>query len=298
MRVAFLGLGAMGEPMAGHVASRHDLTVWNRTAGKAEDFARKHSCRVAPTPRQAAEGAEIVVTCLPSSREVEALLEGPDGLAAGLAPGAILLDCTSGSPAGSARIASRLQAQGVGFADCPVSGGVAGARAGNLMVMAGGDPAVIAQGEPVLRCFGRQVAHMGPVGAGCAMKAVNNMLLAVNMLAFSEGMTALARYGLEPARAVEVLNGASGRSQFSEKAVPDRVLSGTFRPGFRLALLAKDTDIAAELLRDTGVVAPFLLHAQAMLREIAQDAAPDADYLEIVKRAEQRAGVELRARQS
>ena len=139
MRVSFLGLGAIGRPMAAHLAARESLTVWNRTAERARDFADRHEAVVAATPRQAAAAAEVVITCLPTSREVEALLEGPDGLEQGLTPGSLLIDCTSGDPATSRRIAGRLAPRDVSFADAPVSGGVSGAESGTLTVMVGSD---------------------------------------------------------------------------------------------------------------------------------------------------------------
>ena len=121
MKGAFLGLGAIGEPMAARLSSRVDLAVWNRTRMRADTFARTNKARVAATPREAATGTEVVVTCLPTSAEVERLLDGPDGLEAGLGPGTLLLDCTSGDPATSRRIAGRLAGKQVGFADCPVT---------------------------------------------------------------------------------------------------------------------------------------------------------------------------------
>src|SRR5690606_17646420 len=139
MRVGFLGLGAIGTPMAAHVAREHDLAVWNRTAARAHAFAAGHRARVAATPREAAAGAEIIVTCLPTSREVEAAVEGGDGLLAGAEAGAVLVDCTSGDPASSRRLAERLAARGIGFLDAPVSGGTNGAEAGTLTIMVGGD---------------------------------------------------------------------------------------------------------------------------------------------------------------
>jgi len=132
MTVAFLGLGAIGWPMAARVAARFPLTVWNRTGARASALAAEVGARAAATPREAVAGATIVITCLPTSAEVEALLDGPDGLLAGLGRGALLVDCTSGDPASSRRIAGRLDALGFGFIDAPVSGGTNGAESGTL----------------------------------------------------------------------------------------------------------------------------------------------------------------------
>ncbi|MDX2059862.1 MAG: NAD(P)-dependent oxidoreductase, partial [Gemmatimonadales bacterium] len=157
LSVAFLGLGAIGRPMAARVAARHPLVVWNRTAGRAQEFARQTACRVAGSPAEAVREADVVVTCLSTSLDVESLLDGPDGLLAGLRPGTLFLDCTSGDPAGSNRIARRLAERGVAFADCPVSGGTNGAEAGTLTVMVGGDPAVFERARPYLECFGKLI---------------------------------------------------------------------------------------------------------------------------------------------
>src|SRR6185437_13738365 len=139
-QIAFLGLGAIGTPMARHLAQPpFTLTVWNRTRARADEFARSTGARAAATPRDAATGAVFVVTCLPTSREVESLLDGADGLIAGMASGSMLIDCTSGDPATSRRIAARLGERGIGFVDAPVSGGTVGAERGTLTVMCGGD---------------------------------------------------------------------------------------------------------------------------------------------------------------
>jgi len=294
MRVAFLGLGAIGWPMAARLAERHQLTVWNRSPARAAEFVAKHAATVAGTPREAAIGADVVMTCLPTSKDVEGLLNGADGLEAGLERGALLLDCTSGDGATSRRIAERLAVRDVQFADAPVSGGTNGAEAGTLTVMVGGDPAVFARATPVLQSFGSRIVHMGPLGAGNAMKAVNNTLLAVNILALGEGLVALARAGVAPRTAVETLNTSSGRSFVSESLIPDRVLSGRWPPTFRLALLDKDVGICLDLLRELGLAGPLLDRAGELLHEARVSLHPDADYLAPIRLAEERAGVELR----
>ena len=143
-RVAFLGLGAIGAPMARHLARPgHDLVVWNRTASRAEAFVAETPARIATTPADAARDRDIVITCLPVSRDVESLCEGPEGLLATMKAGSVLVDCTSGDPATSRRMAARLAERGVGFLDAPVSGGVVGAVKGELTVMVGGDAALL-----------------------------------------------------------------------------------------------------------------------------------------------------------
>lgn len=292
--VAFLGLGAIGRPMAVRVAARFPLTVWNRTGARAAEFAGTTGARAAATPREAVQGAPIVITCLPTSREVEALLDGPDGMLAGFAPGALLVDCTSGDPASSRRIAARLDSLGFGFLDAPVSGGTNGAEAGTLTVMVGGDAQRFEQAVPVLSAFGSRIVRMGPVGAGHAMKAVNNALLAVNILAVGEGLAALVKAGVTARTALDVLNASSGRSFVSETLVPDRVMTGAFPKTFKLTLLQKDAGIASDLLRDTGVEGPVLDLAHQLYGEARTRLGDAADYLEAIKVIEKQAGVEIR----
>lgn len=294
VRVAFLGLGAIGRPMAVHLARSHQLTVWNRTAERAEAFARETGAAAAASPRQAVAGAEAVLTCLPTSAEVTALLEGPDGVLAGIERGALLLDCTSGDPGGARRIAARLAEAGVAFADCPVSGGTNGAASGTLTIMVGAEPATFARALPVLSCFGKRIEHLGPVGAGSALKAVNNALLAANILAFGEGFTALARAGVPVRKALEVLNASSGRSFVTEALVPDRVLTGAWPNTFRLALLDKDIAIAVRFLESEGVAAPVLHLVGELFHAARAQLGEEADYLEAIRLQERQAGAEIR----
>jgi 3-hydroxyisobutyrate dehydrogenase len=292
--LGFLGLGAIGTPMAAHLARRGELIVWNRTSGRAVEFARRHGAGTAVSPRETASRVEVLITCLPTSREVEGLLDGPDGLLAGLRPGTLFLDCTSGDPATSRRIAARLAERGVAFADAPVSGGTNGAEAGTLTIMVGADDGTFARARPVLEAFGSRIEHVGPVGAGHAMKAVNNALLAVNILAVGEGLAVLAKAGVTPRVAVDVLNQSSGRSFVSQSLVPERVLTGLWPRTFRLALLDKDVGIARELLRETGVEAPMLGLTGELLTGARSALGEEADYLEAIRLVEAQAGVELR----
>lgn len=295
MKIAFLGLGALGAPIAGRLAAAYPTTVWNRTPARTDAFLAQHSATGAATPRAAASGADAVLTCLPTSREVEALLDGPDGLLAGLRPGALVLDCTSGDPATSRRIAARLAELKVDFADAPVSGGPPAAASGALTVMVGGDAAVFERARAVLAAFGKRIEHVGPVGAGHALKSVNNALLAANILAVAEGLTALVKAGVPAGKAVEVINASSGRSFVSEALVPERVLAGTWPRLFRLALLDKDVGIALGVLDDAGVPGPLLGRVRDLTAQLCTELGEAADYLDPIRRAERRAGVEIRA---
>lgn len=292
--IAFLGLGAIGTPMARHLAiPGFSLAVWNRTPAKSAAFAAAHPSRAASTPADAVRGAAFVVTCLPTSREVEALLDGPDGLLAGLASGTLLIDCTSGDPATSQRIAARCAERGIGFIDAPVSGGVVGAENGKLTIMVGGDAALLDRAMPVLRAMGEKIVHCGAVGAGDALKAVNNALLAVHIWSAAEGLLALSRAGVKPAVALDVINASSGRSNSSMNLFPERVLTRAFPRTFRLALLDKDVMIAAQVARDEKVPSPLIQLTAELFRAAHGALGEEADHVEAVKYLEQMAGGEI-----
>jgi 3-hydroxyisobutyrate dehydrogenase len=292
---AFLGLGAIGAPMAKHLASPDfALAVWNRTSAKAAAFATANSVRHAKTPADAARGADIVITCLPTSLEVASLLDGPDGLLAAMTSGSILVDCTSGDPATSRQTAARLAQKGIGFLDAPVSGGVAGAEAGKLTVMVGGDAAVLARAMPALQAFGEKIVHCGPVGAGHAVKAVNQALLAVHVWSLGEGMLALSKAGVSPQVALDVINASSGRSNTSMNLFPQRVIGRAFPRTFKLALIDKDVRIAAQFLREQNVPSPITQLTAELFAAAHIELGEDADHVEAVKVIERTGGAEIK----
>lgn len=293
MKVAFLGLGAIGAPMARHLAPRYSLSVWNRTAERAAAFARENSCEAATTPADAVRGAAVVITCLPTSREVESLLDGAEGMFEAFDRGATLVDCTSGDPATSRRIARRLAEKEVGFVDAPVSGGVSGAIKGVLTIMCGSDEATMARARPVLEGFGEKIVLCGPVGAGHAVKAVNQAMLGVHIWALSEGLVALQKAGVSAETALDVINASSGRSNTSMNLFPERVVTRAFPRTFKLALMDKDVRIAADFAREYGVSSPLLQLASELLREARRELGEEADHVETVKVLETWSGVTL-----
>jgi 3-hydroxyisobutyrate dehydrogenase len=294
MNPAFLGLGAIGRPMAARVALAFpNLVVWNRTAERAKAFAGEHDVRVAGSPAEAAQDADVVITCLPLSRDVESLLDGPSGLLGSMKRGTTLVDCTSGDPATSRRIAARLSEKGIDYLDAPVSGGVAGAEKGTLTVMVGGDASVFERMQPVFESFGQKIVHCGDIGAGDALKAVNNAMLAVHILSTAEGLATLKKMGVDPKVALDVINTSSGRSNTSMNLFPERVLSRAFPRTFRLALLEKDIGIAAQVARDHKVPAPVTQLAADLFTLARGELGEVADHVEAVRLVEQWAGVEI-----
>ncbi len=295
MKVAFIGLGDIGEPMASHLArDPFDLVVWNRTASKANDFAGKYTARVATTPAEAVRDADVVITCLPSSVEVEAVLHGENGILEALRKGAVLIDCTSGDPPTSRSIAAELGGRGVEFIDAPVSGGVVAAKSGTLTVMWGGEITVFERVRPVIEAFGKKIVHAGPVGAGDALKAVNNALLAVHILSAAEGLAILVKAGVDPKVALEVINASSGRSNSSENLIPQRVLTRAFPRTFRLALLEKDIAIAAVMAEDLHARTPVISLTAERFHEARERLGEQADHVEAVKIVEEENGIEIK----
>jgi 3-hydroxyisobutyrate dehydrogenase len=293
--VAFLGLGAIGRPMAACLAKAPgiSLAVWNRTAAKAATFAAEHGARHALSPADAARGADVVITCLPVSADVESLLDGADGLLAEMSRNTVLVDCTSGDPATSRRIAERLAEKSIGFLDAPVSGGVKGAESGTLTVMVGGDPDLLQRVRPTLDAFAKTIVHCGEVGAGDAVKAVNQALLAIHIWSAGEGLVALAKLGVKPDVALEVINASSGRSNTSMNLFPERVLGRKFPRTFRLALLDKDIDIAAVMARELKVPSPLIQLTADLMRVAHRELGEEADHVEAVKILEDWAGQEI-----
>jgi 3-hydroxyisobutyrate dehydrogenase len=290
-RVGFIGLGAIGTPMAEHVARVFDTVVWNRTRAKAESFAREHGAAAAASPADLVRACEVVITCLPTTREVREVIE-----AAGSAwrPGQLVIDATSGDPAGSRRNAAWLAERGVGFVDAPVSGGTSGAVKGTLTVMLGGEERWVERARTYVAPYAGKVEHVGPVGAGHGLKAVNNALLALNVVAAGEGLAALVKLGVPGRRAVEVLNASSGRSNVTENLIPERVLTGAWPRTFSLALLDKDVGVALEVLRETGVGSEIYQAVKHALEQARARLDPGADHVEAIKVIEERTGARIR----
>lgn len=290
MRVAFLGLGAIGAPMAATLqAGGIDTAVWNRTAAKATAHAAAHGTVVLPN-LDALVDAEVVCSCLPTHVEVAQVVAEA---AQHLRPGTIWLDHTSADPDGAREVAATLGEHGVHYLDAPVSGGTDGAAEGRLTVMVGGDASKLDEVMDVVDVMAARVVPMGPVGAGMAVKAVNNALLAASLWAAGEGLVALKAAGVDPSAALEVINGASGRSFASEQLIGQRVLTREFPRTFALGLLAKDVGLAANLVDSVGQDAPAIAQADVRTRDAASRLGADADHVELVKLIEAAAELEL-----
>jgi len=260
MRVGFIGIGRMGWPMAARLAAAgHELTVHDLDAERGARFVAEHGGRFAPAPDALAQ-CDAVITMLPTGSIVRAVyLQSPRPLAAALAPGTLAIDMSSSEPEGTRRLGAELVPRGIALVDAPVSGGVPGAEAGTLAIMIGGNDAqAIERAKPLLSSMGRRLFETGPLGSGHAMKALNNFCAAAAYAAAAEALIAGRRFGLDPARMVDVLNASTGRTFMSEIALPQQVLTRRFASGFAVGLLAKDVKIAAELADAVRLDAPLM----------------------------------------
>nr|WP_314107474.1 NAD(P)-dependent oxidoreductase [Acinetobacter lwoffii] len=275
--VAFIGLGAMGFRMAAHLPKQFDTVyVWNRSFNKAEQHAAEYGTQ-AVTLEQAVQ-ADVIFSCLPTSADVERLLENLP-----LKSGSVWVDCTSGVPDSAQKLAVQLAEHGVIFLDAPVSGQTIGADNGTLTVMVGGNAEGYEQALPAMQAFGKLIKHVGESGAGFAVKAVNNMLMAVNLCAVAEGFTTLKAHGVNLHEALDCINASSGKSMVTETVLPQRILNRSFPVTFALPLLAKDTGIAIDLAREAKLSAPVLSLTQNLIQAASDLSDKNSDFSSAVK---------------
>lgn len=245
-RTAFLGLGVMGFPMAGHLAAAgHEVVVYNRTQSRADAWTEQHGGESRRTPTAAAEGAEVVFVCVGNDSDLRSVVTGDEGALAGMAKGAILVDHTTASADIARELAANSGAKGVGFLDAPVSGGQAGAENGQLTVMVGGDTTVFDQARPLIDCYARATTLMGSAGAGQLTKMVNQICIAGLLQGLSEGMNFASRAGLDGEQVIDVISkGAAQSWQMENRAAT--MLRGKFDFGFAVQWMRKDLSICLE----------------------------------------------------
>lgn len=294
-RIGFVGLGVMGTPMAGHLlAAGYPLTVHDIDAAALRRFVEAHpAASTARTPRALAAQADVVITMLPNGEEVERVALGEAGLAGGLAPGTLLVDTSSSEPWLTRRTAEALAARGVAMVDAPVSGAQAGAQSAQLVFMVGGEAAPVARVTPLLRCMGRALFHLGPLGAGHAMKCINNLITAMNFLATAEGLVIGKRHGLDPAAMNAVLNESTGMSWVTQNHVAQRIISRKFDDPFKLELMVKDIGIAMALAREAGLPVPLSGLGQQLWSAALLDAGRGPGVSELFRWVEQRTRTEI-----
>jgi len=280
----------MGAAMAGHLArSGHPLTVWNRTPGKATELVAAGATEAA-TPAAVAAASDLIVVCVSDTPDVEAVLFGPDGVSAGAHAGSLVIDCSTIAPGATRDMAARLAALGVDLADAPVSGGSEGAQKATLTIFVGGEPAVFERARPILELLGKTITHVGPIGSGQAVKAVNQVILAGAYLGVAEGIVLAIKAGLDVEQVVGALGGGAAQSWVLANR-SGRMLANDYPLGFKVELHLKDLGIALNLARESGVELPVTELCAEIERILVKSGHADEDISAVARQIRARSGL-------
>ena len=283
-KVAFLCLGTMGYPMAGHLArAGHDVTVWNRSEPRARDWVAEYGGRLANSPEAAVEGADIAFVCTGNDDDLRSVALGTSGALAALAPGAVFVDHTSVSAGLARELAHEAEGRGVGFLDAPISGGQVGAETGALTIMIGGSEDAFERVLPLLNCYAKRAVLMGPTGAGQLTKMVNQICIAGLLQGLAEGLDFARRVGLDGAKAVEVISGGAAQSwQMDNRALT--MIEGKFDFGFAVDWMCKDLNIALAEGKGVGAELPVTAMVDGFYKELQADGAGRMDTSSLIER--------------
>ena len=290
-RVGFIGLGTMGAAMAANVVrAGFPLTAWNRTDGRAPELADL-GAGFAESPAAVAASSEIVVVCVSDTPDVETVLFGPGGVVEGAAEGTLVVDCSTIAPSGSWSFAERLDARGLAMVDAPVSGGSEGARNATLTIFVGGHERDVERARPVLTAMGRTITHVGPIGAGQAVKAVNQVILAGAYLGVAEGIVLAIKAGLDVEQVIGALGGGAAQSWVLANR-SGRMLDNNYPLGFKLALHRKDLGIALGLADQLGVSLPLTALTAALESGLIAQGHGDEDMSALARAIRQLSALE------
>jgi 3-hydroxyisobutyrate dehydrogenase len=283
-KVAFLGLGVMGYPMAGHLAAKgHEVVVYNRTAAKAANWVGEHGGAMAATPREAAEGADFVMSCVGNDDDLRGICLGPDGAFAGMAEGAVFVDHTTVSAKVTAELNGAAAGRGVAFVDAPISGGQAGAENGVLSIMCGGTEAAYTAAEPVMTAYGKTIRRMGESGAGQLTKMVNQICIAGLVQGLSEGLHFAEKAGLDIREVVSVISqGAAGSWQMANRY--ETMADDHFEHGFAVDWMRKDLGICLATANETGASLPVTALVDQFYKDVQKMGGGRWDTSSLVKR--------------
>ena len=282
-KVGFIGLGIMGGPMAKNLMeASKELVLYNRTHEKADELAKDGNADVAKSPREVAEGSDIIFTMLPDSPQVREVLTGGDGVLEGLKEGALVVDMSTISPVVTEELAEKVKEKGASMLDAPVSGGDVGAIEGTLSIMVGGSEDDFERARPLFEVMGKTVTHVGPVGAGQVVKAANQIVVALTIEAVSEALVLGSRGGVAPEKILDVLGGGLAGNKVME-VKREKFLSHQFDPGFRSELHHKDLGIALAAGREYGVALPVTAIVDQMLLSMRQKGWSDEDHSTLLR---------------
>jgi 2-hydroxy-3-oxopropionate reductase len=289
--LGWIGLGIMGAPMCGHlIAAGHAMTVHTRS--KVPEAIAATAARTAPSAEAVAAASDIVFLMLPDTPDVERVLFGEHGVAAGLKPGSLVVDMSSISPMATKDFAARIQALGSDYLDAPVSGGEVGAKAASLTIMVGGSEAAFARAEPLLKLMGKNITHVGGSGDGQTTKVANQIIVALNIAAVAEALVFAAKAGADPAKVRQALMGGFASSRILE-VHGERMIKRTFNPGFRIGLHQKDLNLALQGAKALGVALPGTAQAAQLMQVCAANGLAEADHSALVKALELMAAHEI-----
>ena len=289
-RIGFVGLGTMGAAMAANLArAGFGVTAWNRTAGRAPELDELGVSR-ATTPAEAASAADVVVICVSDTPDVEAVLFGADGVAGGARSGVLVIDCSTISPGATRGFAERLRGAGIALVDAPVSGGSEGARNATLTIFVGGEANDVERARPVLAALGTTITHVGPIGSGQAVKAVNQVILAGTYLGVAEGIVLAMKAGLDVQQVVQALGGGAAQSWVLANR-SGRMIENDYPLGFKVALHRKDLGIALELAREQGAELPVADLAAAIEDDLIAGGHADDDMSALARSIRARSGL-------
>jgi len=292
-KVGFIGLGIMGRPMAKNLMEAgYELVLQNRTPEKAEELAKEGNATAAQNPREVAEACDIVITMLPDSPDVEAVVAGEGGVLGGIREGALLVDMSTISPVVTEELAEKVREKGASMLDAPVSGGDVGAIEGALSIMVGGSEEDFERARPLFDVMGKVATHVGPTGAGQVVKACNQIVVALTIEAVSEALVLGSRGGVAPEKLVEALSGGLAGSAVME-AKKDKFFSHDFEPGFRIELHHKDLGIALAAGREYGVALPVTAIVDQMLEALKAKGRGDRDHSALLTLLEEAAQHEI-----
>jgi 3-hydroxyisobutyrate dehydrogenase len=289
-RVAFLGLGTMGAAMAANLArAGFSVTAWNRTVGRAPELDGLGVGRAA-SPAAAAADADVVVVCVSDTTDVEAVLLGADGVADGARSGMLVIDCSTIAPGATREFAALLRERDVAMVDAPVSGGSEGARKATLSIFVGGETEDVERARPILAALGTTITHVGPIGAGQAVKAVNQVILAGTYLGVAEGIVLAMKAGLDVAQVVEALGGGAAQSWVLANR-SGRMVANDYPLGFKVTLHRKDLRIALELAAETGASLPVTEFAAQLEEGLVEGGHGDDDMSALARSIRARSGL-------
>lgn len=289
MRVAFLGLGIMGRPMAANlVKAGHEVSTWNRSSGKEVEGAR-----AAASPAEAARGAEVVWMCVSDTAAVEQVLFGPAGVESALEPGALVVDSSTISPSATLRFAQRLKQKGADYVDAPVTGSKIGAEGGQLIFIVGGAESTVDRLRPLFAAMGKLMVRVGDTGKGQSAKLAMNLMIAVTYEGFAEALTLATRLGVNMERLLELINASMVRSGVVEYKAPF-VLKHDFTPNFPLRLMHKDIHLMLDAAREARIKLPALETVEEIYEIAADEGQGDLDYAATLALLEKWAGVEVK----